>query len=297
MSQVYQTATSSAPGRLPHRLKRRTEERVRVLGGAVDLVKPAEVFHLVDERLAAGERAVIANHNLHSLFLIQKSEQMRRFYAMADVIEVDSTPLIFWARFVGRPSRRFHRCTYLDWRDEFWDRAVAKGWRVFFLGSAPGVPEAASEKIRACWPDVSLKTRHGYFDLDSPENDAIVQEIRAFQPDVLLVGMGMPRQERWILENFGALEPCAVFAVGGAFDYEAGVQRAAPRWAGRIGAEWLFRLLWNPRRLFRRYCIEPWSLVAFAAQDVQRALISRTRPRRDASSAGAAVRWVGQTKA
>ncbi len=296
MSQVYHSPSQGVADRLPYRMKRRKEERVRVLGGAVDLVKPAEVFHLVDEKLAAGERAVIANHNLHSLFLFQKSDRMRRFYEMADVIEVDSTPLIFWARFVGRPSRRFHRCTYLDWRNEFWDRAIAKGWRVFFLGSEPGVAEAASEQIRACWPEVELATHHGYFDVASPENDAVVEEINAYKPDVLLVGMGMPRQERWILDNIETLNPCAIFAVGGAFDYEAGVQRAAPRWAGRIGAEWLFRLLWNPRRLFRRYCIEPWSLVAFAAQDVQRALVRRMVRRPSAHVPTPGVRWAGQIK-
>src|SRR5581483_4622280 len=98
----------------------------------MDLVKSIEMFHFVAARLAAGEKTVVANHNLHSLRLIQTEPELRDFYAKADLIEVDSIPLIFWARLVGRSSRRFHRCTYLDWRDEFWANAVDRRWRVFF---------------------------------------------------------------------------------------------------------------------------------------------------------------------
>ena len=95
-------------------------------------------------------------------------------------------------------------------------------------------------------------------------------EINAFAPHILLVGMGMPRQEAWIVRNHSALGPCAIFSVGAAFDYEAGAQRAAPRWMGKVGLEWLFRLAADPGRLFTRYCIEPWFLVRRALADLFR---------------------------
>ncbi|HEY0053078.1 MAG TPA: WecB/TagA/CpsF family glycosyltransferase, partial [Caulobacteraceae bacterium] len=97
----------------------------------------------------------------------------------------------------------------------------------------------------------------------------------AFRPDVLMVGMGMPRQELWILDHFEALPDCVILPVGAAFDYEAGVQAAAPRWMGRLGLEWLFRLAHDPKRLFVRYCVEPWTLVGPALGDLRRA---RRRP-------------------
>jgi N-acetylglucosaminyldiphosphoundecaprenol N-acetyl-beta-D-mannosaminyltransferase len=108
--------------------------------------------------------------------------------------------------------------------------------------------------------------RDGYFDMaaDSADSVAIRDEIEAFAPDVVMVGMGMPRQEAWVVRNHALIKPCAIFTVGAAFDYEAGVQKAAPRWMGRLGVEWLFRLVVDPMRLFRRYCIEPWSLIPAA---------------------------------
>ena len=123
----------------------------------------------------------------------------------------------------------------------------------------------------------TIATHDGYFDiaLSSPENAAVVAEINAFRPHVLFVGMGMPRQEIWIERNFAALDFGAVLPVGAAFDYEAGVQRAAPRWTGRLGVEWAFRFASNPRRLFRRYFVEPWSLIPLALQDVAERIAPR----------------------
>lgn len=272
----FNEAAPAAPRR-PYRLARRPEERVRVLGGTVDLVRPEEVFHFVTGKLEAGQSAIVANHNLHSLYLLGQDPRIGEFYKAADLIEVDSTPLIFWARLVGRASRRFHRCTYLDWRDAFWALASRKGWKVFFVGGAPGVGEKAVERIRQDWPNARIETHHGYFDAasGSAENEAVLDRIRDYAPDIVLVGMGMPRQEIWTLENHKAYGPAATFTVGGAFDYEAGVQKAAPRWMGPLGLEWLFRLTADPKRLFFRYCVEPWSLIGPAVGDVARALSQR----------------------
>ena len=256
------------------RLNRRPEERVQVLGGSMDLVRPEEVFHFVAGKIAARESAVVANHNLHSLYLIRKDEKIAEFFRTSDLIEVDSVPVIFWARIVGRASRRFHRCTYLDWRDAFWARAIQENWKVFFVGGAPGVGEKATARIQADWPEAQIQTHHGYFDVSpgSVENEAVIEAINAYAPDIVLVGMGMPRQEIWVQDNQAKLGPCVTFTVGGAFDYEAGVQRPSPRWMGQVGMEWLFRLMVDPQRLFTRYCVEPWSLMGPAVHDLRRAL-------------------------
>ncbi|HRD27371.1 MAG TPA: WecB/TagA/CpsF family glycosyltransferase [Caulobacter sp.] len=260
---------SAAPQRYPFRLKRRPEERVTLLGQAMDLVKAEEVLFFVANHVAQKKRAIVANHNAHSLYLLRDDAELRAFYGRADLVEVDSRPLLMWARLTGRSSRAFHRCTYLDWRDEFWALAAARGWRVYYLGAAPGVAEKAAELLRLGRPGVRIGVHDGYFDMSpgSPEAGAVLDDIRAFSPDVLMVGMGMPRQEVWIHRNYDSLPPCVVLPVGAAFDYEAGVQRAAPRWLGQIGLEWLFRLVVDPRRLFRRYCVEPWRLVGLLVDD------------------------------
>ncbi|HZK99704.1 MAG TPA: WecB/TagA/CpsF family glycosyltransferase [Caulobacteraceae bacterium] len=248
--------------------------RVRLMGGSVDLVTGEEVLRFAAGRIAAGAKAIVANHNAHSLALMRRDPAMRDFYAMADVVEVDSMPLIAWGRLLGLRLEPRHRATYLDWREDFWRMARDGGWRVFYLGGAPGVAEAAAAAIARRWPEARIGVHQGFFDQDtaSGENRAVVEAINAFAPDVIFVGLGMPLQERWIAANHAGLRQGVVFSVGGAFDYEAGVQLAPPRWAGRAGLEWLFRFAADPRRLFIRYFVEPWSLLAPAAGDLRRAL-------------------------
>lgn len=256
----------------------RREDRIRLLGAELDLVRPEEVMAELDQQVAAGGPYLVANHNLHSLYLLPRHPELAAFYAGADLIEIDSTPLVAFARLLGLPALPFHRCTYLDWRDHFWSLADRRGWRVFYLGGAPGVAQTAAARLSRLYPGTVLGVADGYFDVTatSSDNRAVLKAIADFRPHILLVGMGMPRQEQWILANRAALPTCAVLPVGAAFDYEADVQAAAPRWMGRAGLEWLFRLVADPKRLWRRYCIEPWFLAPAALRDI---LLARSEGR------------------
>ena len=259
--------------RAPFRQNRRAHERVTILGQSMDLVKPEEVLHHIQQAVRQGEKSLIANHNLHSLYLMQKRPELGAFYDKADLIEVDSTPLLAFSRALGLHSRGFHRCTYLDWRDHFWSVANRQGWRVLSVGGAPGVGDEAARRLKLRYPEADIAIHHGFFDArpGSSENAAVLDRITAFQPHILFVGMGMPRQELWIAENFERLPDCVILSVGAAFDYEAGVQSAAPRWMGRAGVEWAYRLLHDPKRLFARYCVEPWTLLPLALRDIRKA--------------------------
>ena len=256
----------------------RAPSRPRLLGEWVDLLTPVQVLDHVQAAVAAGRRAVIANHNLNSLNLIRFDPRMRAFYGAAEVVQIDSTPLIAFGRLLGLPIDRSHRSTYLDWREDFWARADRLGWRVYYLGGTRKTGAEAAARLAACWPGATIEVGSGYFDdtAGSADNAAVLARIAAFRPNVLMVGMGMPRQEAWIAAHLGALPAAVILNVGAAFDYEAGVQKAAPRWMGRMGLEWLFRLAHDPRRLFRRYCIEPWSLAGPALRDVSDALRRRS---------------------
>lgn len=259
--------------RAPFRQNRRARERVTILGQPMDLVKPEEVLHHIQQAVRQDAKSLIANHNLHSLYLMQKRPELGAFYDKADLIEVDSTPLLAFSRALGLHSRAFHRCTYLDWRDHFWSVANREGWRVLSVGGAPGVGDEAARRLKARYPDADIAIHHGFFDArpGSSENAAVLDRITSFQPHILFVGMGMPRQELWIADNFERLPDCIILSVGAAFDYEAGVQSAAPRWMGRAGIEWAYRLVHDPKRLFARYCVEPWTLLPLALRDIRQA--------------------------
>jgi N-acetylglucosaminyldiphosphoundecaprenol N-acetyl-beta-D-mannosaminyltransferase len=241
----------------------------------MDAVTPGEVLGFTAACIADRKKAVVANHNAHSLHLVRRSPEMAALYARADLIQIDSVPLIAWGRLLGHKLSRRRRSTYLDWREAFWNLAQVCGWRVFHLGGQPGVGERAREEIGRRHAGAVIGVRHGYFDVTGPENDEVLAEIGAFKPDVLFVGMGMPRQEAWIAANYERLPDCVIFPVGAAFDFEAGAQKTPPRWSGRMGVEWLWRFGCEPRRLFARYFVEPWSLVGAAAQDLKAHRVSK----------------------
>lgn len=251
--------------------------RLSLLGAEVDLVTPAEVLDFVARCAGSGRKAIVANHNLHSLHLYARRADMRAFYARADLIEIDSVPMISWARLLGLPVSRAHRSTYLDFREDFWTMATTHDLSVYHLGGAPGVGEAAKSAILQRFPSARIHVRNGFFDTRGADNDAVLADIAQRKPDILLVGMGMPRQELWVLDNLDRLPACVILPVGGAFDYEAGVQYMPPRWTGRLGVEWLARFAANPARLFDRYFVEPWSLLPQILGDVAWTLSGRER--------------------
>jgi N-acetylglucosaminyldiphosphoundecaprenol N-acetyl-beta-D-mannosaminyltransferase len=258
----------------------RKPPRLRLLGGEVDVYTLDQLLGFVAALVRERRRALIANHNLHSLHLFPREPEMQDLYGRADLIQIDSMPLVWWGRLMGHAVSADNRFTYTGYRDALWPVIHRNGWRVFHLGGRPGVGARAAEKLRAAWPGVVIGERHGYFDMTpgGPEAEAILADIEAFRPDIVLVGMGMPRQERWLAQNWDRLPPAVYWPIGAAFDYDAGVVAACPTWVARAGFEWLFRFVQEPRRLFARYFVEPISLVPEAAADLRERL-GRSEPR------------------
>ncbi len=123
-----------------------------------------------------------------------------------------------------------------------------KGYRLYFLGAAPGVAERAAQNLLVKYPHAQIVgVQHGYF--QAADEPAIAAQIAASRPDVLLIGMGMPRQEKWAWAHRDALGVPVMIGVGGSFDVYAGVVKRAPRWMQRTGCEWLWRLIQDPRKI------------------------------------------------
>jgi N-acetylglucosaminyldiphosphoundecaprenol N-acetyl-beta-D-mannosaminyltransferase len=235
-----------------------------------------EMSELVERGIRERQKWIIANHNLHSVYLFHKHARFRDFYGNAHWTYVDGMPLVALARLYGYPLQREQRVTNADWTRPLMKRAAERGWRVFNVGSPRDVAERGAAELRKLYPTLQFEVSDGYFDATpgSAENEALLQRINAYRPDILMVGMGMPRQEFWTQENYDRVEAHIILSSNGAaLDYVAGAIPTPPRWAGRIGLEWLFRLLSEPRRLFSRYLIEPWYLLILLALDY-----SRNRP-------------------
>jgi N-acetylglucosaminyldiphosphoundecaprenol N-acetyl-beta-D-mannosaminyltransferase len=158
--------------------------------------------------------------------------------------------------------------------------AVRNRWRIFYLGSTDDVAAKGTEILRGRYPGLQFESHHGHFDsrYDGDANRQVVARINRFRPHLLFVGMGMPRQERWIQDNRHTLEANIILPSGATLDYIAGAKRLAPRWMGALGLEWAFRLATEPRRLAHRYLVEPWGLVGAVTANALRSSKNRWSP-------------------
>ena len=138
--------------------------------------------------------------------------------------------------------------------------AAQQGWRIWYVGSRPGVAASGASLLRKEYPGLNIRTHHGY--LDAVETKEVIAEINSYRPHILMVGMGMPRQEYWILDNRDQIDANVIFPVGALMDYRAGEIPTAPRWLASLYLEWAYRLFSEPRRLWSRYLIEPWYVAA-----------------------------------
>jgi N-acetylglucosaminyldiphosphoundecaprenol N-acetyl-beta-D-mannosaminyltransferase len=246
---------------------------VSFLGLSLHPMSLAELTAVVEQGILKSRKWIITNHNLHSVYLFHRHQKLREFYKNAHVTFIDGMPLIGLGRFYGYELKREQRVTLADWIPPLMETAARRRWRVFNLGSPDGVAEKGAAVLRRLYPGLQIEVSHGYFDSKqgSAENEAVVQRINAYQPDLLMVGMGMPRQEFWTQENFERLNAGVILASNGAaIDYVAGLVPTPPRWSGRLGLEWAFRLASEPRRLFRRYFVEPWYLLVLLMMDFVR---------------------------
>ena len=201
---------------------------------------------------SSGKRLLL-NHNLHSAYLHDIDRDFAKLYEQADLVIIDGTPIRWLAALAARKHIPAEcRVSSTDWLSALPQTPTDGSPRMFVFGASAISNGKAVEALRSSLTEWTVSGLDGYV----CEEDA-VRSITEFRPDVVIVGLGMPRQEYFLLKNWDAL-PDAVYAtVGGAIDYVAGETRLAPRWLGRLGIEWAWRLLHEPSRLAYRYLVEP----------------------------------------
>jgi N-acetylglucosaminyldiphosphoundecaprenol N-acetyl-beta-D-mannosaminyltransferase len=227
-----------------------------VLGVRVDGLRSAELTEAVDRFVKSKARALVLNVNVHCLNLAYENPWLKDLLNSAEIVFADGVGVILAARAHGETLPQ--RITCADWIWELSETAEREGHRLYFLGARQGVAGEAADRLRQRFPRLEIVgIQEGYFDKrpSSEDNRRVVEDINRLRPDILLVGFGMPIQERWLLDNWGDLRCGVGIAVGGLFDYVSGRLARPPRWMQRMGLEWLGRLMIEPRRLWRRYLI------------------------------------------
>ena len=217
----------------------------------------------------AGEgRSMTINFvNAHCVNQAHGDDTYRRDLAASDLLLPDGIGIDLAARMCG--AERPENLNGTDLFPRICERAAVEGTGLFLLGGLPGVADAAAEWACSQWPSLRIRGTHdGYF--DPLEEDALVERINASRAAILLVGMGVPFQERWIARNRARLKIPVVMGVGGLFDYYSGRVPRAPSPVRRMRCEWMWRLAMEPRRMARRYLIGNLHFMCRAAAEAAR---------------------------
>ena len=241
------------------------KRKVRLCGVRLDALSMSDVLTVVEQAIERRERLTIAMVNVAKLVNMRDDQSLRESVESSDLVLADGMPLVWLSRLKRDPLPE--RVAGIDLMYEFFKLADKEAFRVYLLGARRETLERVAEIARRDYPRMIVAGhRDGYF--TQQEEEEVSREIRDARPHILLVAMSSPQKElfmkRWA--EFFRVPVC--HGVGGSFDVMAGVTRRAPRWMQRCGLEWFFRVLQEPRRMWKRYLVTNTIFIALAVRDL-----------------------------
>jgi exopolysaccharide biosynthesis WecB/TagA/CpsF family protein len=246
-------------------------DRIDLFGITIDNVTMAGAVNRVRALLAGAGRHIVVTPNVDHIVRLSRDEEFRGAYGRASLVVADGMPIVWASRLLGRPLKE--RVTGSDMVPLVCAAAAEAGYSVYLLGALPGVAEVAIANLKRRFP--SLRIAGSYsppfgFERDAAETRRIIERLNQARPDVLLIGLGPGKQEKWIAQHLDALNIRVALCIGAGIDFLAGNVSRAPRWMQRSGLEWLFRLISEPRRLWRRYLVEDMAFLGLFAREWRR---------------------------
>ncbi len=220
--------------------------RVEVMGVPFDNVTMEEALDQAIRLMDAPGAACCVTPNAEIVYEAMQNSELRQLLSQADLVLPDGAGVVLGAKILGTPLKQ--KVAGIDFAAALMERLSKTEKTFFFLGSKPGVAEAAAEKLKARFPGLRICGTHdGYFQEDGP----VVAEINAKKPDVLFVCLGAPKQEYFMFGHRQELQVGMMAGLGGSLDGFAGNVKRAPRWMIRCNLEWLYRLIQEPKRFGR----------------------------------------------
>jgi N-acetylglucosaminyldiphosphoundecaprenol N-acetyl-beta-D-mannosaminyltransferase len=227
--------------------------RPQVLGVPVSALTFKEALATIDEWIASGERNYVCTLDVHALMESQSAPDVRDIYRSAAMVTPDGMPLIWLLRLGG--YRAADRICGPDLMPAMFRHSEGRGYRHFLYGSSETTLALLQERLSRNFPDARIAGRYSppYRALTDEEEREVDRAVNATDPDIVWVGLGAPKQDRWMAAHRPSLKAPVLIGVGAAFDMLAGNVARAPRFLQRSGCEWMFRMAQEPRRLSRRY--------------------------------------------
>lgn len=235
--------------------------RANILGVGVSAINLEMALQAIDGWITRKEPHYICVSGVHGLMESQRDKELRNIHNAAGLVTPDGMPLVWLSRLLG--FRHVDRVYGPDLMLATCAHSTERKYRHFFYGGASGVAAQLTQQLSARFPALQVAGSYSppFRPLTAEEDQAVVEQINTVQPDIVWVGISTPKQERWMAAHVGKVTAPVLIGVGAAFDFHAGLKKQAPYWMQRSGLEWCFRLLSEPRRLWRRYLINNPSFI------------------------------------
>jgi N-acetylglucosaminyldiphosphoundecaprenol N-acetyl-beta-D-mannosaminyltransferase len=231
-------------------------KQVTLFGITIHNISMGEALAEIERLIKQNGKSLVVTPNAQHINIISKDEELRKLYGEAALVLTDSVPLLWAAKILGRPMKE--RVAGSDIFPAFCKVASQKNYKIFLLGAEPGIAKKASSILQNQNPGLNIVGTYSPllgFEQDHKENEKIINLVNRAQPDVLFVGLGSPKGEKWAWTHKGEINSSVIICVGAAFDFVAGKSKRAPLWMQKSGLEWFHRLSQEPRRLWKRYLI------------------------------------------
>ncbi|OGX83783.1 WecB/TagA/CpsF family glycosyltransferase [Hymenobacter glacialis] len=237
-------------------------EKIKIGKALVNNVTQQEAIQEIDRLVSSGAKGYVVTPNLDHVVKLETDPEFERIYANAALVLADGNPLIWAAKILGTPLKAL--VTGSDLFPALCQHAAARGHRVFFLGGLEGVAEKAAAALSQKFSGLQVVGTYSPpfgFEKDDAENGRIVRMVNAARPHLLFVGVGAPKQEKWIYRHIESLDVNVALGIGASFDFEAGTIKRAPKAMRQLHMEWFWRFANEPTRLFRRYFIDSTAFI------------------------------------
>ncbi|EUJ30948.1 beta-1,4-N-acetyl-mannosaminyltransferase [Listeria floridensis FSL S10-1187] len=227
-------------------------KRIHLLGSVLDVLSMEETLSRVEELIEAGQPSQHVVINASKINLMAENEELQKIVNASPLVNADGQSVVWAAQFLGYDVKE--RVTGIDLFENLVAKAAEKGWKPYYFGATE---EAVREVVRIHqekYPSLKVAGfRNGYF--EDVESEQIAHEIKESQADIVFVAFSSPKKEVWVNAHKELMQVPFVMGVGGSFDVIAGKTKRAPKWMQKTGLEWFYRLVQEPRRMFKRYAV------------------------------------------
>ncbi len=230
--------------------------RITMLGRTITCLTIESLQAAIDLSYRQQKRIVIANYNINAFNLSFQLPWFHQFLEESEIVHCDGFGIVKALQYLGLNIKNEYRVSYTDLMPALLEQCDRNGWGVFLLGTKAETIETAIARLSETYPNAKFSGHHGYFNRNNrSSNEEVIQCINSAQPQILIVGMGMPIQEEWVKQHKDYLQVNAILVGGAVIDRLAGLVADCPEWLSKHGLEWVYRFSKEPQRLAARYLL------------------------------------------